>query len=250
MGLYMNDGQHPGVYRSRKKLNESNQIIDRRDYLSEVLASQQKTNRSFHRAVYGLRHSQKKLETRQSNQWKELMEHLEEMQEMSDRHEELEQAVLTWLKSLELKNRKLQLVLKHEQDSKKDLVRKVEGMNQLNQDLMTRLNELSELNGRIETKVDEQTEIQKSLSGQVTRLETAQQEVVDKIDSQEGLIDKLNRQIDHIRSVLFERTNHLEGKIEHLYKTTAALFQKLTPKNKESVENTDEQENVTSRNVH
>ncbi|MFC4410145.1 hypothetical protein ACFOZY_06790 [Chungangia koreensis] len=250
MGLYMNDNQHPGVYRNRKKLNESNQRIERRDYLSEVLENQQKTNRTFHRAIYGLRHSQKKLEIRQSNQWKELMEHLEEMQEMSERHEELEQAVLAWLKSLELKNRKLQLVLKHEQNSKKDLVQKVEDMNRLNQDLMTRLSDLSESNGRIEVKVDEQTEIQKTLSNQVTRLETVQQEVADKIDSQEGLIDKLNRQIDHIRSVLFERTNHLEEKIENLYKTTAALFQRLSPKNKESEGDSEKEENTTSRNLH
>jgi len=246
----MNNDQHPGMYRNLKKLNESNQTIEHRDYLTHVLANQQKMNRTFNRAIYGLRHSQKKLEIRQSNQWKELMEHLEEMRDLSDRHEELEEAVLAWLKSLELKNRKLQLVLKNEQNVKKDLVQKVEDLNQLNQDLMARLNEISELNSRIETKVDEQTEIQKTLSGQVTSLETVQQEVVSKIDSQEGLIDKLNRQMDHIRSVLFERTNHLEGKIENLYKATAAIFQKLSPKNKELENNSEEKENITSSNLH
>lgn len=246
MGLYMNDDRHPGMYRGSKKLNESNQVIERQDYLTQVLSNQQKTNRTFNRAIYGLRHSQKKLETRQSNQWKELMEHLEEMRDLSDRHEELEQAVLAWLKSLELKNRKLQLVLKNEQKAKKDLVQKVEDLNKLNHDLMARLDEISELNGRIETKVDEQTKLQKSLSGQVNRLETAQQEVMSKIDSQEGLIDKLNRQIDHIRSVLFERTNHLEGKIEHLYKSMAALFQKLSPNKKELGVNREDEEKTTS----
>lgn len=250
MGLYMNDRQHPNMYRNRKKLNEPNQTIERRDYLSEMMANQQKLNRTFHRAVYGLRHTQKKLEVRQSNQWKELVEHLEEMQDMSERHEELEEAVLSWLKNLEVKNRKLQLVLKHEQNEKKDLAKKVQDMHQLNQELMTRLEELGELNGRIESKLDEQAEIQKTLTSQMEKMDTAQQTVAEKIDNQEGLIEKLSRQVDHIRSVLFERTHHLEGKIEHLYKLTASLFQKFSPKNKENAEEAEGEETGVSRNIH
>lgn len=48
-----------------------------------------------------------------------------------------------------------------------------------------------------------------------------------RLDTQEALLDKLGRQLNHVRSILFERTNYLVDKIDEGYKLTSSYVYKL-----------------------
>ncbi|MCL6572457.1 MAG: hypothetical protein K6T88_12360 [Bacillus sp. (in: Bacteria)] len=48
-----------------------------------------------------------------------------------------------------------------------------------------------------------------------------------RLDNQEALIEKISRQLNHIRSILFERTNYLATKIDDGYKITSSYVYKL-----------------------
>ena len=53
--------------------------------------------------------------------------------------------------------------------------------------------------------------------------EEHQVDVLKQLDKQEALTEKISRQLNHIRSIIFERTNYLATKLEDGYKLTASM---------------------------
>lgn len=54
-----------------------------------------------------------------------------------------------------------------------------------------------------------------------------QTDVLTRLDNQEALTEKIYRQLNHIRSIIFERTNYLAAKVEEGYKITSSYIYKL-----------------------
>ncbi|WHZ04608.1 hypothetical protein QNH48_08295 [Neobacillus sp. YX16] len=72
-----------------------------------------------------------------------------------------------------------------------------------------------------------QEELQKQLSEKISKQEEFQTGVLNRLDQQEALTEKIFRQINHIRSILFERTNYLAEKIDEGYKITSSYVYNL-----------------------
>jgi hypothetical protein len=72
-----------------------------------------------------------------------------------------------------------------------------------------------------------QEELQKQLSEKLSKQEEYQKGVLTRLDQQEALTEKIFRQINHIRSILFERTNFLAEKIDEGYKITSSYVYNL-----------------------
>ena len=72
-----------------------------------------------------------------------------------------------------------------------------------------------------------QEELQKQLSVKSSKQEEFQTGVLTRLDQQEALTEKIFRQINHIRSILFERTNFLAEKIDEGYKITSSYVYNL-----------------------
>ena len=72
-----------------------------------------------------------------------------------------------------------------------------------------------------------QEELQKQLTEKFNNQEEFQTGVLTRLDQQEALTEKMFRQINHIRSVLFERTNYLAEKIDEGYKITSSYVYNL-----------------------
>ncbi|MDR7076534.1 1,4-alpha-glucan branching enzyme [Neobacillus niacini] len=72
-----------------------------------------------------------------------------------------------------------------------------------------------------------QEELQKQLSEKLSKQEEFQKGVLTRLDQQEALTEKIFRQINHIRSILFERTNFLAEKIDEGYKITSSYVYNL-----------------------
>lgn len=69
--------------------------------------------------------------------------------------------------------------------------------------------------------------LQKQLSEKISKQEEFQTGVLNRLDQQEALTEKIFRQINHIRSILFERTNYLAEKIDEGYKITSSYVYNL-----------------------
>jgi predicted nucleic acid-binding Zn ribbon protein len=72
-----------------------------------------------------------------------------------------------------------------------------------------------------------QEDLQKQLSEKISKQEEFQTGVLNRLDQQEALTEKIFRQLNHIRSILFERTNYLAEKIDEGYKITSSYVYKL-----------------------
>ena len=171
MGLFINNSEHPEVYKNNQQLNPTNQIVSRQDFLTQLMNEQHKANASLEKALSELGFKNQLQEESQLNQWNHVGEQLT--------------------------------------------------------DLRKRLERTEDANHQLIVQMKEQMELQKEVSKKITNQEEFQEGVLQRLDSQEALMDKISRQINHIRSILFERTNYLATKIDDGYKITSSYVYKL-----------------------
>jgi vacuolar-type H+-ATPase subunit I/STV1 len=171
MGLYINNGKHPTVFKNKKKIPEPNQKLVRRDYLSEVIDEQHKANVSVINAINEMKHQFLNQEVIQANNWGKIANQLNEISSSHQKHTEYEELIIHLLKT--------------------------------------------------------QEDLQKQLSEKISKQEEFQTGVLTRLDQQEALTEKISRQLNHIRSILFERTNYLAEKIDEGYKITSSYVYNL-----------------------
>jgi len=92
------------------------------------------------------------------------------------------------------------------------------------------VNSLEKYKGKNEeliSKMGQQMELQKMMETQVLKHQNNQEEVISRLENQEALSEKMGRQIDSLRSALYERTHFLAEKIEESYKSTTSYINKI-----------------------
>ncbi|WP_026567005.1 hypothetical protein [Bacillus sp. UNC41MFS5] len=171
MGLFINNREHPNVFKNKHEINTPNQELSRQDFFSELINEQQKANAVLEKALAELGFKTQAQEETQLIHWN----HLDE---------------------------------------------------QLN-DLRNRLESNENANHQLVLQMNEQLELQKVVAEKMSKQEEFQGGVLQRLDNQEALMDKISRQINHIRSILFERTNYLATKIDDGYKITSSYVYKL-----------------------
>jgi vacuolar-type H+-ATPase subunit I/STV1 len=171
MGLYINNGKHPTVYKNKKKIPEPNQMLVKRDYLSEVIDEQHQANASLINALNEMKHQFLNQEVVQANNLDKIANQLNEISTSHQKHTEYEELIIHLLKT--------------------------------------------------------QEELQRKLSEKISKQEEFQTGVLTRLDQQEALTEKIARQLNHIRSILFERTNYLAEKIDEGYKITSSYVYNL-----------------------
>ena len=255
MGLFINESQHPGVFKNRGDLKAINQEEYRSNYLSEFMLQQHATNQSLLDTVTRLNNIQHRFNHEQVAQWSAITERLHDLKELHAKHELVEQQIQHGLEQLEQQNKSMQLSIADEQHGKKRLInhiqqideiqsninRRLEAAEETNEEIVLKLNHLSSanldvlsslekissFNEEVVVKMEEQQQLHQKVSIQIDGMEDNQKDLLSRVDHQEGLIEKVMRQIDHVRTSLFERTNFLEEKMEKLYEASIASFQKI-----------------------
>lgn len=254
MGLFINDGQHPDVFKTNGKLVEPNQAEFTSNYLTELIKEQQTSNLSVQRAIHVLKNSQNIASRQQARQWQQVDKRLNELSLLNTQHEQLERQVIDWLEKLDARNSQLQKMVNTEQQDKrlimnqvkhvkeshgeiinqlkgfgvtnKEIISQLDDFNEVNETVMQQLEEVTTTNKEIIEKIDEQHALQEVVAEQISTIEETQKDLVDRVDKQEGLVDKVLRQIDQVRFILYERTNFLEEKIEKAYEYFNGLSKK------------------------
>ncbi|WP_066064593.1 hypothetical protein [Neobacillus soli] len=171
MGLFINNKNHPDVYKNNQELHEPNQMLSRQDYLTMLINEQQKANAALTQAFAEIGLQTQQQEEIQVTQWR----HID---------------------------------------------------NQLS-DLRSKLERNEDASYQLAQQMDKQLELQMEVSEKVTKQADLQGGMLQRLDNQEALIEKISRQVNHIRSILFERTNYLATKIDDGYKVTSSYVYKL-----------------------
>lgn len=224
MGLFINDSEHPDVFKNKKPINEPNQQMIKKDYFAELMQIHQESNASLSKSLEELkRHYQKQNEI-QSLQLNELYEQLKGLKNTNLEHKNFEVEMLKWLQSVEEKNEKFQTYMEEEAAIKQKIHRQIQLQMEANREVTDQMQEYETANQYLSSQLEEQVSLQKELAA---IQENFQEQVLTRLDNQEAITEKLSRQIHHMRSILFERTNFLAEKIENGYKQTSSFVHKL-----------------------
>jgi hypothetical protein len=266
MGLFINNKKHPEVYKNLKLKNENNQEVHRKDYLEELLNSQQKTNLSLSQSLEEIKvnnHQQKEWHT---NQWNDVKNQLNDIEKKEFEHHNFDLQIMERLKRLEEKQKTFYSFMEEETKLKLEVMNEMETQNRISQEIskriehfevltqqltgqimkqqenmnekikqqegfqtevLSRLDNHEKVNQHLSEQIKEQINLEKELTEKISQQATFQTEILTRIDNQEALTEKLARQINHIRSTLFERTNFLAEKIEDGYQLTSSYVYKL-----------------------
>lgn len=188
-----------------------------------MVEEQKKMNEKLLGSLHDLRVLNQQQEHRKAKHWNEIGEQLEELKESSLQHEQFENKTKEWLTKLDANNLELQKTLQEE------------GL--LNQEMLDQLNHLTESNQKIihqlgqyqdlQDQLNDLMELNKNMSEKMDGNEDKQEKVIDRLENQEALMEKTTRQLDNLRSVIYERASHLTEQIEEGYNLTSTFFYKL-----------------------
>lgn len=227
MGLFINNDKHPDVYKNCDQIIETNQTIFKKDHVSELLEKQYKSNEILQKSVNEMKEHLDKHAKKQAYQLKYFGNKLYELNRVSRKQEKADNHVMDWLEKLDEKNTKLQVSFEKDLLVKNEMTESIHNLNYANKDIVNRLDNLGVANEQISLKVNEQLDLQKKMSQQITNQEDKQVDVEQRLENQEALSEKVIRQFDHFRSILFERTNYLAEKIDTSYSYTTSYFTKI-----------------------
>ncbi len=192
MGLYINKNQHPDVYKNNKNFDEPNQLFVKTDNLSIFIDEQIQANVSINSVLDDMKRKFIEQGALQASNWENVSSQLKEIRNNNLLHNKSEEQMIDWLRELDEKNSRLQAA-----------------------------------NEQLATKITQQVELQRQLSQEFTKQEEFQTEVLSRLDKQEALTEKIYRQLNHIRSIIFERTNYLAEKMDEGYKITSSYVYNL-----------------------
>ncbi len=236
MGLFVNKSLHPTVFKNGEMIEEINQTNFKIDPLSDWMNEQKTTTSTLEDALIALDESLGRTKNNQRNKWKSIDQQLLGLREHFHHHEEFEKKVLQSLKVLEVKNEGLLGMLKNEEKLSEELVTQINTITSMNTDLASQLEKSQLASITLSAKLDDQINRQNSLSDQYLKQGKVQFEIMKRLDIQEGLTEKVLRQLSNLRSIVFERSSFLAEKIEHLYVLTTSNKAKLNEKPSEMIE--------------
>ncbi|UJL46305.1 hypothetical protein KFZ58_18460 [Virgibacillus sp. NKC19-16] len=216
MGLYINQDNHTDIFKNNTAIHEPNQGIFIRNHMAEMIEEQQKVNVSLHRSFHGLKDLHQQQGIVQADRWQEVGSRLHELKEMNFQQEKLESQLLERLQKLE-----------NENVSEQEFTRRIDQLRQSQQAVENQLETYGLANEQLFTKMDEQTALQKQMAEEIANQENSNEEVLSRLENQEALMEKVVRQLDHFRSILFERTIFLAEKMEDGYHLTSSYVDQL-----------------------
>lgn len=227
MSLFINNDKHPDVYKNNEQIIDSNQGFYRKSHTADLIEEQQIANETLQKSLSELKALYHKQANRQTRQFKFLHNGISEQKKLNFQHEKVDNQVLSWLEKLDEKNSTLQMTLKDEVVFKQEMKQYMDTLNHSNSDVVSKLDKYGLANEQLELKVDEQLDMQNQLSQQISKQADNQLAVLNRLENQEALTEKILRQIDYFRATLFERTNYLAEKIDTGYNYTVTYVSKL-----------------------
>lgn len=230
MGLFINNSQYP-VFKNNRTLTENNQVEFRSNYMTELLKEQQSSNEVVYQAINALKNTHNQSNLQQSKQIMAINNKLHELQKMNIQQKQLEHQVIEWLEKLEDRNIKLQMIMTDEQLKKTDLMEQVKSIVQSQEkveyklqhfesaidEMINQIDHYSIVNNGVADQLQQVGGTNEQILHRITNIDETQQEIINRVDTQEGLFEKISRQMDNIRSILYERTNFLDEKIKKVY---------------------------------
>ncbi|MFD2654776.1 hypothetical protein [Gracilibacillus thailandensis] len=235
MGLFINQSEHQGVFQHKEEIEDiSNQSYFKTDYFAEIIQAQKNFNESLTKEVKDIKRRHQQNEFTGFRKWKELSSRLEHLYNKTANHDKFELEVRKWLQVLDEKNQEIIRLVQDEKDVKQEYIEdKLNQVSQSNQEIISQLSDYKSSSEQLSSQINEMHMLHQQMAEQISKQDEKQDKVLDSFENQEALLEKTFRQLDNLRSILFERTYHIVEKIENSWKPLNFM---IPGKNKESKE--------------
>lgn len=236
MGMFFNKKNHLDLYKG-DIIAERNQAIYRTDSLSESMKEQKKSFDMMNEKYSEMEKQLQKQRRIQSDRWRTTGIRFEEILDHQSQQRQFEQEAIGTLERLDRKHRELQKMLESKRKMNENLVEQINLLNQSNAEIAERLEKFDTDQEKLLTKMDAQLEKQDQFSLSLEEQKMAQTQMAERIEQHEGLIDKMIRQMDFLRSVIFERSVFIAEKIDKSYQLTTTYLSNLRGKSNHTESN-------------
>lgn len=235
MSFYTNGEVYPKIYKSNKKPEiTSNQHSYRLNYLQELLEKQQEVNHSISDAVKMVNTKMNKTKIEQNQNYDNIMKRLSKQDEItshvltifSDR-KEADNAFLEKFDQLEKKNEILLEKLENEGLINEAILEQLSYQDDMIKKLASNLEAYEQSRLELSSQINKQQELFEKISSKHEVEEIFHQTVMERLDQQEGNTKKIERQLDNIRAILFERASFLVEKVEENFNKISKPVQRF-----------------------
>lgn len=209
------ENNKPVIFYEKNKLNSSsNQDIYQYSYLKDILNKQLQFSDDMHRSVTQFQSNLQVKTNNYENQLKNIFDHQQQLVN------ELQQKFLEQSKNLVKLQEKIgQLDDKYEGiltnlQSEKQLLEAILEQQVLHDNLLQKVTERKKEEEEIFAQLQQHDEHLKDFANKLDLQEVFHQTIMERFDSQEGLLQKLSGDLAHLRSIVYERSAYLLEKIE------------------------------------
>lgn len=227
MGLYVNTRLHPTLFKNDRALQEPNQEYFKSDYLKEVLYGQSKMNESFQSELKKMRVTMQKQQFLEEKRWNEIVVDIVGLKVDSGRHQQFEKQTREWIAILEKNSQELHRIVTENSSINQEILNEIHRIHQSNEEIVEQLVNFDKASQEITSKINEIADKQDVMVEHVATQNKNHGSVLEHLENQEALMEKSNRQLDNLRSILFERTSFIADKIEESYKLTSSYIYKF-----------------------
>lgn len=243
MGIHKNLYVKPKLYHKANDEISSNQKSFKLNYLQEYLERQTELNHSLTASVEDVHKSIRQNTQSQNNQLDLMLNRLGQQEKYA---EELLQVLQQQEQTNEILLKKINLLEK----SQEAVIEKLETDGLLTQAILdqqalqeaalTKITSNLSEHETLTTQLQKHEEIYEDFSKKLEVQEIYHNTVMERLDQQEGLIKRLSTELDHLRSILYERASHIVEKFEagmnRVTKPIQRFFVNFDEREKEKVE--------------
>ncbi|MGM8212281.1 hypothetical protein ACLIBH_05715 [Virgibacillus sp. W0430] len=241
MSLFINAEAHPNLFMNTNRLQAPNQAYYQYDTLSEWKKEQHNINESITESIRKIKVLYNLQEISRQRSEEAFAQQLETYRV---HYGNFKSDVLERLAMLEESEAQLKQLLEEETVLNKQARKQITEIHQSNKKLLHELHQFQDASKTVSAQVDACLSLQKQtitqlsdqsaqyehISEELKKQADDQQQVQTKLQNQEALVEKALRQLDHIRSVLYERSSYLAEKVESGYDRTASYVYHLLTK--------------------
>lgn len=229
VSIFINTHSHPTLFKSNDSKEGPNQSYFKSDYVKELLEEQDQMNEAFQKSMESLRIAFQWHQFNDENKWENVVQDIEQIRDKTRQHEEMDKKMREWLMMLEHNSEELHRVVRENSTLNQDVLKEVHRIHQSNEEIMDKLMQFDAANEQFSGRMTEIANNQQVMAEYVADQHDKQDKVLDQLENQGALMEKSNRQLTNLRSILYERSGFIADKIEESYKlTTSILYKFLT----------------------
>jgi len=154
MGLFINNENHPAIYKNQAQLTEPNQTIYKQDYLAELLTKQDQANAELKNTIQILENTLRKQNKLQSNQVKRIRNDVRDLAEGQIEHIDFGRDVTSILEAQGKKNQELAIKVEQQIELQREMVKQLSNQESFQEDFATRLENQEVLMEKLSRKID------------------------------------------------------------------------------------------------